>query len=92
MISVSTGLDNLVGEEVLVKSVHGLLGSVVPADVHHRLPAWTTVGAIDLSGDRFGEIVWVLNVNPVSDLVELAIVQDAIRYRNLAVLVRKVSV
>jgi hypothetical protein len=67
VIAVLACLDHLVFEEMSVKSMHSLLWTVVPARVH-PLPAICVLPcAVDLSHDRLGEIIYVLDVYPVAD-------------------------
>jgi hypothetical protein len=59
---------------MLIEAMDRLLRSVVPADVNHALASRIFVCPVYLRGNRLGEIVRVLNVYPVADFVELAIV------------------
>ena len=92
MIPISSSLDDFIGKEVFVESVHGLLRSIVPTYVDHRLSVRAAVCSVDLSRDRLGEIVGVSYVHPVADLVQFAVMQDAVRYGYLSLVVRKVRI
>lgn len=92
MIPISSSLDDFIGKEVFVESVNGLLWSIIPAYVYHRLSVGAAVGSIDLSGNWFGEVVRIPYVNPVADLVQLAVVQDAVRYGNFSLVVCKIRI
>ena len=74
VVPIPPSFDNLVSKKMFVEPMYGLLGSVVPADIDHRLSVRAAVCTVDLSWDRLGEIIWILNVNPVANFVELAVV------------------
>lgn len=46
----------------------GLLWSIVPAGVDPFLTIRVLPCTVDLGYDGFGHIIWVLYVNPISDL------------------------
>lgn len=81
MIPILPSFDNFVGVKMLFVLVHGLFGSVIPAGVHPLLAFRVLPGAIDLGNDGLGHIVGVLDVNPVSNLPQFPIMEDAVRQR-----------
>ena len=68
MIPILSCLDNFMWVEMLFILMHGLFRAVVPACVHPLLAFRILPGAIYLGDNRLGDIVGVLNVNPVSNL------------------------
>jgi hypothetical protein len=92
VVSIPSSFHDLIGQEVFVEAMYSLLRSVVPTDIHHWLSVGVTVGPVNLRWDWLGKIIWVADVDPVTDPVQLTIVQDTIRYRYLALVVRKVGV
>lgn len=66
MVSVLTGLDNFVIEEVLIEAVYCLFGSVIPAGVDPSSAITVLPGSIDLGYDRLAKVIGVANMNPVA--------------------------
>jgi len=66
MITVLSCFDNLVLEEVTIKPVHGLFRAVEPAGVDPFVALCVLPSAVYLSNNRFGKVVRVLNVNPIT--------------------------
>jgi hypothetical protein len=78
VIAVLARLHHFIRVEVLLKVMHGLLGSVVPAGVDPFLVLRVLPCPVDLADNGLGHIVRVLNVNPVTNLPQLVPVQNAI--------------
>lgn len=78
MVPVLSSLDNFVRVEMLFVLMHGLFGTVVPTCVHPLLAFRILPGAVDLGDNGLGHIIGVLNVNPVSDLPQFSIMENAI--------------
>jgi hypothetical protein len=66
MVSILTSFDDFVFQEMTVKSMDGLLGSVVPAGIDPFGAILILPRPENLSHDRFGQIIRVLNVDPVA--------------------------
>lgn len=66
VVAVLRRLGDLVLIEVLVLVVHGLLGAVVPAGVDPALALGVLPEPEDLSNDGLGQIICVVDVNPVA--------------------------
>lgn len=92
MVSVLACLDDLVFEEMPVKSMHSLLGSVIPARVDKFSARCVLPCSIDLCDNWLRQIIRVLDMNPVSRLVELSIMRNAMRQRYATVFTDEVGV
>lgn len=74
MITVLSCLDDLVLVKVTIETVHGLFWPVVPTCIHPFAAFLILPGSVNLRHNWFREVVRVLDVNPVSDLPQLAVV------------------
>ena len=74
VIPVLPSLDHFIGIKVLLVLVNSLLRTIIPAGIHPLLAVSILPRAIDLRNDGFGHIVWVLNMDPVTDLPQLVVV------------------
>lgn len=66
MIAILSSLDNLILIEVAIEAVDGLLGTVIPAGIDPLVALGILPCAVDLGDNRLGEVVCVLEVNPVA--------------------------
>jgi len=79
MVSILASLDNFIREEVFLVLMYRLFGSIVPASIDPFLTFGILPGAIDLSNNRFGHVIGVLNVNPVPNLPMFVLVENTSR-------------
>lgn len=66
VVPILTSLDYLVLEEVLLKSMNGLLWTIVPARVDVLLPGLVLPGPVDLSDDGLCQVIWIGDMNPIA--------------------------
>ncbi len=66
MVTILTRLDNFIFEKVFVNPVNRLLRSVIPAGIYPLLAGTVLPRAIDLSHNRFRQVIRVGDMNPVT--------------------------
>lgn len=92
MIAILSGLDHLVLEEMLVEAMHRLFRTIVPACIDETASRLILECPVDLRRDGLGQVVGVGEVDPVTDSVQLATVDDAVRHGDSPIFGRKVGV
>jgi hypothetical protein len=91
VVTILTSLHNLVFIEVLLETMDSLFWPVIPASINPLLAFSILPCAVDLGNNRLGNIILVREMNPISHLPELAVVED-LWQRKLAVLINEVTV
>ena len=66
VISVLSSLDDLMLKEVAFITMNGLLGAVVPTSVDPFLAFAILPGTVYLGDDGLGQVVWILDMDPVA--------------------------
>ena len=72
MVSILAGFHHLVRVKMLLEVVNGLFRAIIPACIDPLFILGILPCPIDLRHNGLGHIIWVLNVNPVSNLPKLA--------------------
>jgi len=80
MVSILAGLHNLVLIEMLVESVNGLFRPVIPACVDPILTGRIRPRFEYLCHDGLIQVIWIANMNPITDSPPLSLVVDKIQW------------
>lgn len=66
MVAILPSLDHFILIKVAIEAMDGLLGSIVPACIDPLAAVLILPGAVDLSHNRFGQVVGILDVDPIT--------------------------
>lgn len=66
VVAVLSSLDHFILIKVAIEAMDGLFWAIVPAGIDPLCAVLVLPGSVDLGHDRFGEVVGVLNMNPVT--------------------------